>query len=278
MPIVFCEKTNIYGGSTMSETNSKINRPEKGKGESGKSNFYSKQLKDTKMMKKSTERANIFTLIELLVVIAIIAILAAMLLPALNQARERGKAIVCTNKLKQFGLAAFAYVDDWDGYLPVSQVDHKLWDYQLHSYVNYDWSKRTTGVEFSIFHCPCGIWNPSYSRYQSRGYGYNQYLAINANNNSKLARMEDPGIFIAMGDSRGDSTLVEVYVGGGTSNTPWLKVGKYTAFRHFGNMNILFGDNHVAPRPPYKTGSKIPNETKWTNGGLTYKDGQYYYQ
>ena len=62
-----------------------------------------------------------FTLIELLVVIAIIAILAAMLMPALQQAREAAKATYCTNNMKNFHQITLRYIDSNNDFIPPAQ-------------------------------------------------------------------------------------------------------------------------------------------------------------
>jgi len=67
---------------------------------------------------RSPATVRAFTLIELLVVVAIIATLAALLLPALTSAKEKGKRAVCVSNLRQTGIAIQVYAQDNDGKIP----------------------------------------------------------------------------------------------------------------------------------------------------------------
>ena len=77
-------------------------------------------------MQRGIHRGAAFTLVELLVVIAIIAILAALLLPALSAAKEKGRSASCMNNLKQLLLADLLYADDNREALVPYWVDYQM--------------------------------------------------------------------------------------------------------------------------------------------------------
>src|SRR4051812_23136862 len=121
----------------------------------------------------AVRRTKAFTLVELLVTISIIAILAALLLPALVTAKERGRRAVCKNNLRQFYLAATMYAADYQEILPIGIRDNLDEHVQWLSSVTWTNLKTYANAGEKFMHCP--NYPPILSQYggfYNPGYGY----------------------------------------------------------------------------------------------------------
>ena len=182
-----------------------------------------------------------FTLIELLVVIGIIAVLAAMLLPALANAREKANQADCTSQLKQIGTAQLIYANDNRNYftIGIDQKGHHSED----SCDCDDANKADANNRYGL----ALLWNTGYLK-NGKVYLCRSTKNSQASSWSDMVRGGDAYKDTADGGSKATQKTSYLYIGGfmATEVNSEHGIARDKNTNHKKQGNVLFGDGHVS--------------------------------
>ena len=178
-----------------------------------------------------------FTLIELLVVIAIIAILAAMLLPALQQAKEKAKQVKCESQVKEINLAFQMYAaENKDMFPPHRMADGTTYGKR--------WVHLLLSDKKQLANCPSHVYIMDWASSKT-SYGVNVWM-VPPNGNVRTVRIRRPSEKFLVADIMNLNNLGNMYTGGWYSNgTKTYTEGLFVP-RHSRGLNMGFVDGHVS--------------------------------